>query len=509
VAGGSLTVALQADPDDLNPVTGRWGNNTYLVANTIYDPLVAMDDQGIAKPYLAESILPTGDFKAWSIKLRPDVTFQDGEKLDAVAVKKNLDAAKASPLTSQGMGAVSSIDVVDDLTVRVAMSQLWATFPSSLAIQVGYMAAPAMLDDPAGANAAPIGSGPFSFHDRQRDTSLTVQRNAGYWQKDANGQALPYLDSVAFKILSDPSATSAAFQSGDINAYTSIIPSSYAGAKTLAAAGEAQVITNDGQEADEAVLALNTTKPPFNDPIARQALAYGIDQDDLSKVAFNGANPGAWGMFEPGSPYYISPQEAGYPSHDVTKARQHADQYQQAHGEPLAFTIITGTTTDQLTEAQALQAQAGEFGVDVKIESYETNTLISHIVVTGDYQAGVFIVWSSPTPDQGYIFLATKPNPTGLSLNYTRFDDPDLRDAMDQFRAATDPQARIDQMKRVQQALAHNLQVIFLVHDRQAFVYDNDLHGVQTTTFPGTDVPAHVPYVNTPFLTNAWRTKRG
>src|SRR5262249_28820211 len=151
----------------MSPITGRWSNATYLVANAIYDPLVAMDSQGIAKPYLAESILPAGDYKTWTIKLRPNVSFQDGELLDAAAVKKNLDAAIASPLTSQGMSAISSVTVVDGLTVQLTMSVPWVTFPSSLAIQVGYMAAPRMLDDPAGATATPIGSGPFGYHDRQ------------------------------------------------------------------------------------------------------------------------------------------------------------------------------------------------------------------------------------------------------------------------------------------------------------------------------------------------------
>ena len=57
-----------------------------------------------------------------------------------------------------------------------------------------------------------------------------------------------------------------------------------------------------------------------NDPIARQALAYGTDQNEMADIAWQGAVPGAWGMFDESSPYYITPQEAGYPAHDREKA---------------------------------------------------------------------------------------------------------------------------------------------------------------------------------------------
>src|SRR5262249_19319110 len=157
-----------------------------------------------------------------------------------------------------------------------------------------------------------------------------------------------------------------AFQAGDIDAYTTNNPGAYKAATHLAP-GEGQVITNENHEADETVLALNTSKPPFNDPIARQALASGIDQDDLSRLAFDGTSPPAWGLFEEGSPYYVSRAEAGYPTLDVDKARDLAAQYEKNHGSPLEFTLAVPAQTEQLAVAQALQAQAKAFGVNVTI----------------------------------------------------------------------------------------------------------------------------------------------
>ena len=108
-----------------------------------------------------------------------------------------------------------------------------------------------------------------------------------------------------------------------------------------------QRLSNAKAETDEIVLALNTTREPFNDPIARQALAYGSDQNQMAETAYHGAIPGAWGMFADGSPYYISPEQAGYPTHDVTKARALASEYEQKHGKPLEFTVLVETDPER------------------------------------------------------------------------------------------------------------------------------------------------------------------
>jgi ABC-type transport system substrate-binding protein len=126
--------------------------------------------------------------------------------------------------------------------------------------------------------------------------------------------------------------------------------------------------------------------------------------------------------------------------------------------------------------------------------------------VSGDYQAAWFILWSSPSPDRSYIFLATKPNPTGLSLNFPRYDDPAITAALDAFRATEDRQARIDAIKEEQRSLAENMQVMFMFHRHDGFAYNTKTHGLRATTVPGTEEPAYAPYLTTPFLTAAWKS---
>ena len=154
---------------------------------------------------------------------------------------------------------------------------------------------------------------------------------------------------------------------------------------------------------------------------------------------------------------------------------------------------------------QAYQADMASYGVKMNIQSVETTQLISRVIVSGDYQASIFVLWSSPTPDQGYVFIATPPNPNGISLNYTRFDDPGITKALDDFRATGDPKARIEAMKTVQKELARNLQVLFLSHAVTAWVYGDDVHGFTAPVVPGTQTRVYNPYPTTPFYSWVWR----
>jgi peptide/nickel transport system substrate-binding protein len=503
--GGSLVVGLSGETDSFNPYSGQWSQPSFVAANAMLEPLFAIDATGIAKPYLAESVQATGDFLTWTIDLRPGITFHDGTPLDAAAVKKSLDTGKKSGITSQVFTLVSSIEEAGPLSVRLTMTKPWATFPATLAGQPGYMAAPAMLDDPATANAKPIGTGPFVFEDRVRDASLETKKNPSYWRRDAEGRPLPYLDTMDFRVLADASSRSNALAAGDIDAMDVTTPDTYRQQVEAARRGEVQILTNVGSETDETVLALNTAREPFDEPLAREALKYGIDQRKLAATAYQDAFPGSWGMFEESSPYFISRADAGYPEPDPQKAKDLAAQYRAVKGKPLTFTAMVPPDPQYLAIAQTLQAQLKDLGIQVEVQAIEQTQLIRTVVATGEYQAAGFLLRGAPSPDQSYVFIATKAVPDGLSLNFTRFDDPGIVAGMDAFRAAGDPQSRVDAIAEVQERLASEVPMIFLVNARTAFVASNVVHGLRATTFPGTDKTAQAPSPTTPFFTFMWK----
>lgn len=437
----------------------------------------------------------------WTIRLRDGVKFHDGDDLDADAVVQNLEASTESALIGPGFVTMTGVEAVDDQTVEVTFSEPWSTFPGALTLQPGYMAAPAMLDDPEPATAEPIGTGPFVFEARVPGDETKVAKNPNYWRA-----GLPYLDNVEFKIVTDTTSRGTALTSGDLDAIEVFDASLLRAMLEREELDEVQLFTNSGQEADESVIALNTAKEPFDDPIARQALAYAIDQDVIAEQAYEGMYPPAWGNFEEDSPYFITREEAGYPDPDPAKARDLAAQYEQKTGAPLSFSFLAGSDPTLLSIAQYLQQTLKEVGIEMRIEGGESASIITR-VITGDYQASTFGMWSAPNLDKGYPFVATEPVEGGLSLNYTKLVDPELVDAMNAARATDDEAEQTEAWKKAQQRMAANLDRIFVVHPRYAIASIPRVHGFTKATLPDSDLRAFNPTAVNPFLATVWMSE--
>ena len=134
-------------------------------------------------PQLAQSYEWSADSKVLTLKIRPGVTFHDGEKLDAAAVKFNIERHKTMPGSNRRgeLGRVSTVDVVDAMTVRLNLSAPFAPLLATLSDRAGMMVSPKAAqaaDDKFGSR--PVCSGPFKFVDRVAQDRITLERYDGY-----------------------------------------------------------------------------------------------------------------------------------------------------------------------------------------------------------------------------------------------------------------------------------------------------------------------------------------
>lgn len=499
-SGGSIAFGLLGETNNWNPYEGQWASSAYIVGNAIFDPLTAINSDGDTEPYLAESVTSNDDFTEWTIKLRPGIEFHNDEVLDAAALETNLETGQTSGLTAVVFSAVSDIEQVDDLTVKVTMRTPWSTFPQTLSAQPGYIAAPAMLTSEDGPRN-PVGTGPFIFENWVVDATLDVTRNENYWR-----DGFPYLDSIQFQVLADTQSRTQSLKSGSVDVIQVGTPEQIIDFQELGKEGEYQSYTDVGREVDETIIALNTEVEPFNDPVARQAIATGIDQDVLAETSFLGALPGARGPFTPESPFYVAPDELGYPEYDLARAQELVEEYKSTHdGETIRFTALVPTDPTYQSIAQALQVTAAEAGIEVEIQAMEQTQLITR-VLTGDYEAAGFILFSSPTFDRAYPFIATQSAPyPAISLNFTRNDNQAITDAMDEARTTDDPTEQLDAYRKVQEEMASDLDRIFLVHNVGGVAYTNKVHGFLQSTFPDTEEEATPGYgIGAPFTYTVW-----
>ncbi len=476
-SGGTLKVGLNAETNGWSPSQSQWAGSAYIVAGTIFDYMAEYDTDGVAKPFLAQSITPNDDFTTWTIKTRPGVTFQNGQPCDAAAIKKNFEAQRKSILTGPVFQVVTSIDAPDDSTVVLTMNQPWSTFMDTMATQVGAMAAPAMIDAPDGGVSNPIGTGPFSFVNWVRDGTLEVKKNPNYWR-----EGLPYLDGVDFQVIPDLSTRTSALESGTVDMIEMGDPNQIINLTKEAEAGKVQIYTNAGLQTNETMSILNVGAPPFDDPLARQIVAFGTDRDTISRAVFAGVFPPTLGPFNETEPAYTT---TDMPTFDQAKAKQLADQYQQENGHPLEFTYLLTPQPEVQALGTSLQQEMKDIGVKLTIKTEDQATLIQDVIL-GNYQSSGFILFGSNTLDQNYVFISNKTvAPVGqLSLNFTRNSDPVLTQALDDARKTSSRDGQNAQYKIVQDQMAKDLNMIFIAHNIDAIVYSNSTHGLVDQSLP-------------------------
>lgn len=478
-AGGNLTYAIEAESDGFDPTQNRWSISGTEIGLAIYDPLAAYDAESNAKPYLAESFTPNATFTQWAVKLRPNVQFHDGTPLTADAVKLTFDKHLASLLTKPAVSNLDRVEVTDALTATFFMKAPWASFPATLTGQLGMVVAPSTLNNPDGSRA-PIGTGPFVFKQWIPDQSFTATRNAKYWQKDATGTQLPYLNQVEFRPIPDSQARGNAVQTGDVGMIHTNNPELIKKLRDQAQGGKLQLVEDRGESEEDFVM-LNNAKPPFDNLTARQAVAYATDRDQFNSVINLNVLEPADNVFTVRSKYYVN---TPFPGFDLAKATQLTQQYEQETGQPLAFTLGDGgTDATNVNQANLLKQQYEAAGMKVDVKLTEQSQFITD-AVTGAYQANIWRQFGAPDPDYDRVWWTSESIQPGISLNIARLNDPQLDAALDKGRGTTDEATRKQAYATVQQRFAEELAYIWLDHTLWVIAANNNVRGITNAPLP-------------------------
>ncbi len=466
VDGGTLIWGLETDTDSFSPMSGRWDRSGHMMGSAIFDPLATLDESGHAVPYLAESITPANsDNTLWDIKLRPGVTFSDGEPLDSAVVVRNLTEQKKALITGQSLAGVADVVAIDPLTARVTTTAPWATFPVILASQVGYMASIRMIDDPHGGEH-PIGTGPFVLQEWVHGDHMTSIKNTTYWQP-----GLPHLDELDFKVDLDTQAQVTDLANGTFDAFTTSTPSTVAALR-----GTPDINVLENTKGEERFATLNTSAAPFDQLSARQALAFATDIDRFVAENGSGAYEAVTGMFAPGQMGYNT--DTGYPSFDLAKAKDLVAQYTAATGQPLAFTFMNTDSVDDLKVSQTLKDMWEAAGMHVTLENIKDADEVVAVVL-GDYQAADWRNFGQPDPDGDYIWWHSSSigKNGSLSLNTARYSTPAIDAALDAARATTDATVRDQQYQIAEQQINAGIPYVWYARVTSAIAADKRVHG--------------------------------
>ena len=445
--GGTLTVGVEAEDNGFNPTIASWDVTGLMYGAALYDPLTAIDSNGKAQPYLAQTITPNLDFTQWTIKLRSTpIHFHDGTLLDSNAVVGSLEANVHSPQNGLALTNIDTITNPDSSTIVVKMKGPWVSFPYYLAGASGVVLAPAMVKASDGGNRNPVGTGPFKFKEWVPNDHFTAVRNPGYWQS-----SLPHVDTVTYRPIPDHQSRENSLRAGQIDIMHTDDTQTEVNLMHDAGFQYIDDQNNAAGEHEQQFYMINTAQPPLDDIRVRQALAYSLDRAKVRQVLFNGLGVDSTGPFGSGSPYH---GDTGYPSYDLTKAKALVKAYEAEKG-PISFQLSTINDAKDLAITQLVQSMFQAAGMNAQIVQVQQSQYIVQALL-GQFGVRQWRQYAAADPDQDYLWwVSGNSAPIGkLALNFARFKDPQIDAALQKGRVSSDPQTRISAYQTVAKRLA-------------------------------------------------------
>ena len=449
VYGGSVTIGVEAEAPGLRPWEDSCAAPCHALMWSLYDPFMDQVPGGGYAPFLAESIQSNEDFTVWTMTLRPGVTFHNGTELTAQTVADMFPIQQAGATGSGGIASarLTGVTAIDDLTVEYTLSEPNVAFPAALSdAPVGMPFDPAAAAaDPVGYSTNPIGTGPFRIVSRDIDNETIVERNENYWYTTADGDQLPYLDSIAVRPIPDENTRLNALLSGTVNAMQSLRQNTIRDAR---AESGIELIEYQGNNTGGGMF--NTQVPPFDDQRVRMGLNMMNDQTRvIQALGGEGISVGSTQWFSVDSPWWTQEAADSYPEFDFDGGSALIQAYVddparsdgKSAGEPIDVELSCPPDPTLIAAMQVLeQVWAGSGLVSVSLTQFDQATHINN-AISDAHRAHCWRFGGEGDPAASVNTAVADPA-TSPTNNFPNYFDPALLELANQANATDDSEER-------------------------------------------------------------------
>ncbi|MDZ4711323.1 MAG: ABC transporter substrate-binding protein [bacterium] len=507
--------------ETLEPVMSNSVQSIWTLA-MIMEGLVEFDKEKNLKPLIAKSWTISDDALTYTFNLRSDILFQDddcfkatngkGRKVVASDFKYCLERVNNPDVKSRGLwvfrdkikgakeyidylSSISSMEVkeitgikaINDSTLVIELTKPYSPFLSILTMSYGYVYPKEAVEyytDKFGQH--PVGTGPFRFVKWDIDKEMLLEKNLTYWDKDASGSALPYLDGVKLTFTQSSETEFLDFQNGKYDFHE---PSSEtydqltdqngnlndAQSKTFTLNKQPWLQTVFFGMMQTDLLPAGKESPFLNNKKLRQAFNYMVDRDKILKyVLKNRGKSAVNGPLPPGMPGY-NPDIKGY-SYDKVKAKTLLEEAGYKDGKGLNLTLYTGNDEIQKTIAIAIQEQVKEFGINLNLEQMLQATLISK------QEDGVFPFWRASWgadyyDPENFMALFYSRNITPKGPNRVGYNNPVVDKMYEDALRITDFAERTKIYDEMQKIVIDDAVWLYLYYNQKVYLLQKDIDG--------------------------------
>ncbi|MCZ7933057.1 ABC transporter substrate-binding protein [Agrobacterium leguminum] len=290
--GGDITFLIDSLGDTWIPNNSAISSFQGHIWGHVTDKLLYVDAEGKVSPWIAERWEQNDTATEFTLHLKSGVTFSDGEPLDAKAVVANLDIWYAGR-KSEGINPIGLFpktydhaEAVDATTVKVFFKKPTLGFIPTLGYHGSILISPKSIAQPAGQQAdlsKTAGSGPYVVESWKEGDHVTLVKRKDYnWGPAAVGHTGPaYLNTITYKLVSEPSLRVASVQSGQADVAYNASPQELKSLKE-----EGFTVATPRYLGFVNGWAVNTKLQPYDDVKVRQALQAGINRQEIIDTVY-------------------------------------------------------------------------------------------------------------------------------------------------------------------------------------------------------------------------------